>query len=128
MGKIEKITSARQKVARKYLQKLAKISNLRLPSEPNNGEFNFQSFIVLLPKELNRNKIIKVLADKNIETVLGTYAQHSQPSFRGYGYKPGDLPNSFYAQEHSLTLPLYGSMIEKEINYVVKNFKKVLEN
>src|SRR3990167_8775226 len=118
MKKIDKITRKRQKIARIYLVKLAKIPGIRLPFNPKDGELNFQSLVILLPKNIAREKVIQQMQEKNIETTLGTYAMHSQKSFSGYGYEAGKLPNSYDAQERSLTLPLYGKMTNKEIESV----------
>jgi len=125
MPQIVKINRRRQKVAQKYLKALKNIPGLILPQEPKDGFFNWQSLVVLLPENLNRDQIIKKLRRKNIETVLGTYAMHSQKSFGKFGYKPGACPNSYYAYKHSLTLPLFSQMTDKEIKYVVEQLKKL---
>jgi len=126
MSRLDKTTRQRQKMARKYLRAFKDIHGIALPDEPKGGCTNFQSLVILLPKEINRDQIIEKLRRKNIEAVLGTYALHSQPAFRKYGYKPGDLPNSYYAYQHSLALPLYSQMTGKEIEYVVKNLVQAL--
>lgn len=127
MPKIDKITKARQNIARKYLRALKDVPGLLLPSEPKDGFFNFQSFVVILPKKINRDEIIKMLGKKNIESVLGTYAMHAEPSFGELGYRPGMVYNSLYAKEHSLALPLSAKLTDKEINYIVLNLKQLLE-
>ncbi len=127
MLELDKITKKRQKVAEKYIKKLAQIPNIQLPKYPNDGEFNFQSFVILLGQGFNRDEIIKKLREKNIESVLGTYAMHAQPSFQKYGYKPGDLPRSYLAYQQSIVPSLYGQMTEKEVEYVTNNLKKCLK-
>lgn len=126
MPRIDQITRARQKIAKRYLRELKNIPDLILPQEPKDGFFNFQSFIVLLPKNINRDQVIAKLRRKKIETVLGTYAMHILHSFKKFGYKPGDLPNSYLAYRQSLTLPLYGTLTNEEIRYIVANLKKAL--
>ena len=77
-------------------------------------------------KKYHREKIIQDLKKKNIETVLGTYAMHALASYKKFGYKPGDLPNSYLAYSQSLTLPLYAQLTDKEINYIIKCLKESL--
>jgi len=127
MAKLDKIDAERKKVARKYLQKLESLSDIKLPHEPKAGDFNFQSFIIILPEKVDRDDLVKYMLRKNIETVLGTYAMHSEPSYRQYGYKPGDCPNSFYAYKHTLTLPLFAKLSETQMNHIVKTLKTYLE-
>jgi dTDP-4-amino-4,6-dideoxygalactose transaminase len=45
---------------------------------------------------------------------------HAQPSFARFGYRAGDLPNSWRAQRQSLTLPLPPAMPEGEVDRVVQ--------
>lgn len=127
MGEIKKIISARQKIARIYLKGLRGIKGIILPYLSDRVEFNFQSFVVMLPKNINRNKTIKELAAKNIEATLGTYSLHSQPAYRRYGYKIGQLKNSYFAYQQTLTLPLSGQMGQKEIKYIIDSLKEVIE-
>jgi len=121
---LDKTIQKRQKLARKYLQKLGRIEGIVISSEPKDGFFNFQSFIVLLPEKINRDELIRYLSERNIETTLGTYAMHLQKTYKDF--KPDKCQNSEYAYKHSLTLPLYGQMKESEMNFVVKNLKEYL--
>jgi len=115
----------RQKLARKYIQKLKKVKDIVCPTEPRDGNFNFQSFVILLPENIDRDDLVDFLKKQNIETTLGTYAMHLQKAFQEY--KPSSCKNSRYAYKHSLTLPLYEKMNQAQMNYVVKNLKDYLE-
>lgn len=128
LTKLETINKERRRIAKKYLDKLKNTPGLILPHLPPDGESNFQSFVVILPQKINREKMIEKLAKKNIETTLGTYAMHAQPAFRKYGYKAGQLANSNLAYQKSLTLPLPLKMTDQEIDYVVKNLKASLDD
>lgn len=123
LTKVEQIMAQRQKIALKYLSKLQGIEGVGLPTLPEDGLFNFQSFVILLPPNIKREAVIGHLKEKNIEAVLGTYAMHALKSFQKFGYKPGDLPNSYRAYRSALTLPLYSQMTQKEIDYVVREIK-----
>lgn len=126
LTKLEPIIRQRQKIAYKYIQRLQRISQIVPLHDPKDGVFNFQSFIIRLPQNIIRDNLIKYLASKGIETTLGTYALHAEKAFAKFGYKPGDLPNSYRAYQSALTLPLYGQMTEKEIAYVVENVAQAL--
>ncbi len=127
MARLDKINQKRKKVARTYLKKLQGLSNIKLPHEPKDGDFNFQSFVVILPKKINRDDLAKFMLKNNIETVLGTYAMHAEPSYRQFGYKAGDCPKSLYAYKHTLTLPLFSKLTNNQIDYIARTLKTYIE-
>ena len=126
MKSLDKINRDRQKIAKKYQKLLKNIENLIIPVEPKDGDFNFQSFVVLLSQKVNRNKVIQKMAQKGIETTLGTYAMHSEPAFAKFGYKKADLVKSYYAYQHTLTLPLFESLTDHQLKLIVLALKKAL--
>lgn len=127
MKKIKQIINRRRKLAKIYSKKLAQFNFLKTPNDPSYGKHIFQSYVVLLDEKINRDGVIKKMRDKGIETTIGTYALHAQPFYiKNYGYKPGDLKNSFEAFHKTLTLPLYSGLTVKQIDYIVDNLKSII--
>ncbi len=121
---LNRMISIRQKIAQKYIRALKNQREIGLPRLPLDGDFNFQTFVILLPKRINRDTLVERLSRKGIETTIGTYAQHAQKAFSRFGYKPGQLKNSFYAYKSALSLPLSDDMGDKDIKYVTGFLKK----
>jgi len=126
LRRAEQIIKCRQEIAKKYLKLLKNIQNIQLPHEPENGEFNFQSFVVLLDRNIDRGQVIQKMTTRGIETTIGTYAMHAQKSFSKFGYKPGDSKNSFFAYKHALTLPLYEGLTEENLNFIANTLSLVI--
>jgi dTDP-4-amino-4,6-dideoxygalactose transaminase len=82
---------------------------------PSNIRHNYQSFIILIKR--NRDKTIAKLKSSGIETTIGTYSLGSQPLFRKY---EKECPNSLYAFNHSIALPIYHELNESDIDYIIK--------
>ena len=81
----------------------------------------------MVDETIDRDWLIAKTRENGIETTLGTYAVHAQPYFeKHYGYKAGQLPNSYQAFTKSLTLPLYPQMSEKDLDTIVEALKKIL--
>ncbi|MFA5165757.1 MAG: DegT/DnrJ/EryC1/StrS family aminotransferase [Candidatus Paceibacterota bacterium] len=116
---IEKIIKVRILIAEKYLKMLSGVKGITLPILKKGARHTFQSFVVLLDKNIDRDLVIKKMRSKGIETTLGTYALHAQPFFmRQYGYKAGNLNNSYTAFRQSLTLPLFGKLSDADLKYI----------
>ena len=82
---------------------------------------NYQTYVVLINTG-NRDEVILKLREKGIESTIGTYSLSSQPLF----HRREEFPNSRYAFEHSLALPMYHELTEDDIQYIVKTIKSIL--
>jgi dTDP-4-amino-4,6-dideoxygalactose transaminase len=127
LEKFEALLQRRRSLALRYRQLLADLDDVQLPGDPSWGRNVFQSFVVLLPESVERDRVIRLLADDGIETTIGTYALHAQPFFmRTYGYAPNDLPKSSAAFRRSLSLPLFPSMTEADQEFVADRLARAL--
>ena len=127
MDKLDWILERRRKLADYLSKQLGPFKNLTRPIEPRYARHTFQSYVVLLDQNLNRDKIIKDMAQQGIETTIGTYALHSQPFFsQKYHYQESDIPYSQRAYEGSLTLPLYPTMSENEMAKIIDALYEVI--
>lgn len=127
MEKLTWLIQRKRELAGLYSRKLATIRNIRPPIEPAWGGHIYQSYVILVDKEVNRNRVIERMKARGVETTIGTYALHDQPFFqRTFGYKSGDLPNSHTAFTSSIALPLYPQMSEADLDQVVAALKESL--
>jgi dTDP-4-amino-4,6-dideoxygalactose transaminase len=116
----------RRRLAKLYMDEFAKLPGVSVPLSATPQECTFQSFVILFDDKVNRNRVVKELRGKGIESTLGTYAMHCHPAFERYGYKAGDLPHSLRAERQSLTLPLYVGMGDELIPFIVKSVSEFL--
>jgi dTDP-4-amino-4,6-dideoxygalactose transaminase len=125
MGRLEGILAERRRLAAELTRRLAEVDGVVPPVEPARGQHTYQSYVVLLDQDLDRDSIIAALRERGVEATLGTYALHQEPFFsRQYGHAPGDLPNSYRACRQSLTLPLYSGMTDEQVQTVVGAVKE----
>lgn len=119
MKRIDAIIADRRRSAQLYQERLKAIPGAAVPLSAAAEHCTFQSFVVLLDDAIDRCAVIKHFVAAGIESTIGTYAMHAQPAFARFGYKPGDLPNSWRAQCQSLTLPLLPRMDPAVVDHVV---------
>lgn len=123
LRKLDKIIERKKELAKYWDEKLEDIEFILHPYVSKNVKHIFQSYVSIVDKRINRNKIIEKLMKKGIQTQIGTYASHIQPV---YDFK-GKCPNSLEIYNKSLALPMYYILEENDIDTVASALKNVME-
>ena len=87
-------------------------------------------FQVVLAEErltLVRAELMKRLEERGIGTGVHYPAIHLFTLYRQMGWKPGDFPHAEYVGRNTLTLPLFPSMEDADIDYVVTELSALLK-
>jgi dTDP-4-amino-4,6-dideoxygalactose transaminase len=119
-----RITEAR-KLALRYSRLLRRAKSIKCPVQEWGFTHTYQAYCVMLNPEV-RDRAIKSLGDRGIETQLGFYALHLQEAFRYYR-RFGPLRNSSRAFAGSLVLPMYSGLSEREQHFVVRELIASIE-
>ncbi|WP_041633706.1 DegT/DnrJ/EryC1/StrS family aminotransferase [Magnetospirillum gryphiswaldense] len=127
MKRLDAILADRRRTAALYRQGLAGWADVALPQFDVVGSGTFQSFVVMLGDNIDRDRVVGDMRQAGVETTLGTYAQHAHPAFIRFGYAAGALPHSWRAQRQSLTLPLLPRMDGETVSKVIDALRRVLE-
>ncbi len=89
---------------------------IEIPIEAENCQHVYQSYVVLLHKKIDRNKIIIALRNDGIQTQIGTYSLHCQPV-----YKSNDkCSNSLHLMDQTLALPLFYELKDAQVTYIAE--------
>ncbi len=129
MDKLPTLIEEKRERAEKLKQLLSGIPGITVPAEPSWKGHIYQSFVILVDPEMDRNRIIDELRKRGIETTLGTYAIHDQPYYQKmYGYHTGDLPRSHAAFTRSITLPLYPQLTEQDLGQIASCLDEVIRS
>lgn len=127
LRRLDQILAARRAGALWLTARLNGAPGIRPPAEPLWGGHIYQSYVVLLEGDIDRDRVIGFMADHGIETTIGTYALHAEPFFRRtFGYRPGDLPNSYRAYLQTLTLPLYPQLGPEDLERVAGTLERAV--
>lgn len=119
MGKLSAILTERRRLAGALSERLAGIDGVVRPTAPEHVEPTFQSYVVLLADDIDRDATIRSMRVSDIETTLGTYGMHLQPYFQSLmGDLAGQLPNATRAHHQTLTLPLYPGLAEDDLDQI----------
>ena len=128
LRKLDGILARKRELAAEYDRRLQGLAGVTAPVEPAWRGHVYQSYVLMLDEPIDRDGVIRAMKERGIETTLGTYALHAEPFFeRTYGYRPGDLPGSYDSYRRSLTLPLYSSMTESDMDRIVDSLSLALQ-
>lgn len=128
LRKLASIVERRRALAAAYTRALDGMPGVTAPHVPDWGGHVFQSYVTTLDPSVDRDAVIRFMGERGIETTLGTYALHAEPYFRRVlGHRPGDLPRSWRAYQHTLTLPMYPQMDDRTQARVVATLSDALQ-
>jgi dTDP-4-amino-4,6-dideoxygalactose transaminase len=116
LDRLEPILARRAVLAQAYDAALAAIPDLATPRVLEGAVATWQSYVVMLPRRVERNAVSARLREAGIETTLGTYSISAQPAYAGAPF----LANSRAAYAHSLSLPLHPRLSEADVSQVAQ--------
>jgi dTDP-4-amino-4,6-dideoxygalactose transaminase len=133
LKKCNEFWQARQRIATIYEKAFAELEEIQVPLARKNIQHAWHLFAIQLELErlrINRNQFIDALREKGIGTSVHFIPLHLHPYYRDkFGYKPGDFPNASAVFERIVSLPIYPTMTEGDVERVAGEVRKiVLEN
>ena len=138
MERANNIINERQQLAAKYSAALKKLDFFQLPYESNDTCHGYQSYPCIYNyknqniqnvKDINdkRNNFMDALQKDGVSTRPATHAVHMLEYYKKkYNIDPKDFPNSYFANECSISFPLFNGITSKEQKYVIETIKKNL--
>ena len=127
LKKIEKIIKSRQRLAKIYSEIFEKTEHIQVQKATKDSRHTFQTFVCTITKPKFRDKIILKLAEKNIESQIGTYALHCLPAFQNC-LKYSNLENSEFLYRNSISLPLHEDITQGDQELICNIMIKTLKN
>ena len=126
LKKLEGDIQVRSKVRRKYIKSLSGLSKVIIPFKANiNKSSNYIFPIVLKDSSVNiRDQIRFYLDSKGIQTSVHYPAVHR---FSIYNSNKIKLPVSEYVSDNLITLPMYSSLTNLEVDYICNELSNALK-
>ncbi|WP_440946619.1 DegT/DnrJ/EryC1/StrS family aminotransferase [Methanosarcina sp. T3] len=124
MKKIEQIIKRKRDLAKYYDEKLKDIDGISSPWVHEDVTHVYQSYVTLVDKQINRNELIDKLRNKGVQTQIGTYSSFIQPVYNS----KEKCQNSLDVFSRALTLPIYYTLKEEEIDFVCRTLMTTLRD
>jgi perosamine synthetase len=125
--KLDSLLERRATVARAYEQRLAAIEGLRTPIAGRGSELrSWFVYPVRLPAGVERDGVIRRLAERGIASKAYLPCIHLVPHLRELGYREGQFPVAEAASADSLALPFFPAMDEAQVERVCQELAAAL--
>jgi dTDP-4-amino-4,6-dideoxygalactose transaminase len=129
LARIEEFIEERTRVARRYFANLRDEEHLQLPgfSEENRQPWHLFWVRVRESAPIDRDAVITGLSERGIGTSVHFIPLHYHSAFAGLGYwRKGDFPVAERAFAGEVTLPIFPSMTNAEVDEVCQALRDLL--
>jgi len=124
--KADKIIEMRREKAQILTRKLSKINNI-VPPRPPKGYFHVYQLYTIRVKNSLRDSLMKHLTKRGILSKIYFSPVHLTSFYREkMGFKGGELPVTEKVSSEVLSLPIYPTISDDEINYIVKSINEFM--
>lgn len=124
LAKCDEMYEARCRIAEIYNQQFAAAEALEIPWLPPDRSTSWHLYVLRLNRaclRIGRDRFITELFNRGVDTSVHFIPLHLQPFYQhAYGYKRGDFPAAENEFQRCLSLPIYPSMTESEIEQIVR--------
>ncbi|HVJ84633.1 MAG TPA: DegT/DnrJ/EryC1/StrS family aminotransferase [Caulifigura sp.] len=121
----------RSAIVQAYDAGLADVEEIKLPAVRPDVVHAWHLYVIQVDIErlsINRNDFIKALNGAGIGTSVHYLPLHMHPLYRDrFGYQPSDLPVAQSAFDRIISLPVYPTMTESEVDYVISTVRSIVE-
>jgi dTDP-4-amino-4,6-dideoxygalactose transaminase len=126
--KINKVIEMRRERASYYNDGLSDIDKIKTPIELNDHFHVYQMYTIQADNNDIREKIRNDLAQNGIMTKVYFSPAHLKTYYKEkYGYKKGDLKDTEEISQKVLTIPIYPTLGNKEMDYIIDRIKNCCE-
>lgn len=128
LKKLDYFLDKRHYVAQQYYDLLAPVKEIILPYQAESGSSSWHLFVIKINGDFtkrSRKDVVDCLREKNILANVHYIPVYYFPYYQKLGYKRGLCPKAEKLYENIITLPLYTSLTETEINYIVETLKSI---
>ncbi len=133
LAHLDAFNARRTSIVGRYREAFSDTEGLLLPSTPpyehTHAWHIFTPLLDIDHLDLTRDDFMALLKTENIGTAYHYQAAHLFDFYRNtFGFKRGDFPNAEKVSDRIVSLPLFPSMADSDVENVVEAVKRILAN
>ena len=128
IGKLDQFIERREALVRRYREMLAGTPGISWLADRHWGRHARHLFEILVEPDaltIDRDGFLDALKAENIGTGIHFISLHLQPYYETMGYRPSSLPEADWISQRIISLPLYPSMTEQDIEDVAGAVRRI---
>jgi len=130
-AKMEQFAQQREAIAQQYAHGLVglplKTPELQYPCDSQHSWHLYVLQLALEQLDFDRDRFIELMAEQGVGTSVHFIPLHLQPYWRDrYQFQPTDFPVAYDVYQRAVSLPIYPSMTEADVNKVITAVKTIL--
>ena len=129
LSNCEEMWRRRVEIAQKYDSALASLKAYRTPLVAQDVQHAWHLYVVLVKPSaigIHRDQVIEELRERGIGTSVHFIPLHLHPYYqRTWGYQPGQFPVAEDYFDRCISLPIYPSMTDEDVNHVIEALQDI---
>jgi perosamine synthetase len=128
LERLDELLGGRARVAAAYGEALADVDGVELPcAEAGRVRRGWFVYVVQLPRDVDRDSIVRALAGRGIPSKPYFPAVHLMSYYRErFGHREGEFPVCEDVAARSIALPFFPEMTESQVEQVAESLREVL--
>ena len=129
MERYEGLIERRHEIIKKYNEAFKDLPVMLLNHKDENHRSSGHLYFVRVNgiDEKQRNEIIVKMAERGIACNVHYKPLPMLTAYQKLGFDIKDYPNAFDFYKNEITLPLYSKLTDEQVDYIIDNFKEIVE-
>lgn len=129
MERYEGLIERRHEIINKYNEAFKDLPIMVLNHKDENHRSSGHLYFVRVNgiDEKQRNEIIVKMAERGIACNVHYKPLPMLTAYKKLGFDIKDYPNAFDFYKNEITLPLYSKLTDEQVDYIINNFKEIIE-
>ena len=125
LKRMDTFLAHRRRLAARYDRLLAG-SGITIPWQHPDGQSAYHLYPIQVPHASMRRGVFEGLRAKGIGVQVHYIPVHTQPYYRGLGFKAGDFPVAEAYYSRAISLPMFATLSDPDQDYVVEQLLEIV--
>jgi UDP-4-amino-4,6-dideoxy-N-acetyl-beta-L-altrosamine transaminase len=126
LKKLDEFIKKRRKIVNIYNKELENVESIKLPFEKEYVTSSWHLYYIQIKKSKERRYIFEKLRKNNIGCQVHYIPVYFHPYYQKLGYNICKCSNAEKFYNKAISIPIYPSMLNEDINYIIKILKEEL--